>query len=90
MQVIDSLAESFDTIEEIPPYLIFISHFITAIHVCIGFPFAILSVLHIIINWQALKTHFKKKTKKINKEVFFSIFLTIILISVALIFSVLD
>ncbi|GHV71762.1 hypothetical protein AGMMS49928_25100 [Spirochaetia bacterium] len=43
-----------------PNILVELQHIITAIHVIAGFLFCGLSIIHIIKNWKALKTYFKK------------------------------
>jgi hypothetical protein len=36
-------------------------HLITHIHEFVGYIFCALSIIHIVINWKALKSYFKKK-----------------------------
>jgi hypothetical protein len=51
----------------IPPYILFIMSFLTAMHVISGIFFVLLSIFHIVKNWNVLKNHLKKNVK-INKE----------------------
>jgi hypothetical protein len=45
---------------ETPPAgLVSTLHFVTAVHVLTGFAFAILSVIHIVLNWKTLKNYLK-------------------------------
>jgi hypothetical protein len=73
IQIIESLSENYETIEAIPSYMTTALHFVTAVHVLIGFSFGILSIFHIVLNWKSLKNYFHKKTARINKEVILAI-----------------
>ena len=85
IQIIEGIGENYETVEYIPHYLISISHSVTAVHVLVGFSFGILSIVHIILNWKSLKNYFCKKTSRINKEVIFSLSLSISFIVIGII-----
>jgi hypothetical protein len=90
MEIMDGISGNYESIEIIPSNLIFIMHFITAVHVLFGFSFGIFAVIHIVINWKTLKNYFSKKTTHISKEVLFAFCLTVIFIIVGLFFALLD
>jgi high-affinity nickel permease len=84
IQILDEVNENYESTEIIPPYLVLLLYFMTALHVLVGFSFGILSLLHIILNRKALKNYFTKKQECINKEVVFSFILVAIFIIFAL------
>jgi hypothetical protein len=85
IQIIESLSENYETVENIPSYLTSILHFVTAVHVLVGFSFGILAIVHIILNWKPLKNYFGKKTSRINKEVIFALALPVFFIVIGFI-----
>lgn len=65
----------------------FAIHFFTAVHVLTGFFFSVLSILHIIINWRALKGYIKTKNVSIGKEAMVAIVVSIVIILVGFHFA---
>ena len=60
----------------------FAIHFFTAVHVLTGIFFSVISILHIIINWRALKSYIKTKNVSISKEAVAAIVVVLIIIFV--------
>jgi hypothetical protein len=87
MQIIEDVSENYETVEGVSSYLTLILHFITAVHVLVGFSFGILSIFHIVLNWKSLKNYFVTKTR-INKEAVFAISLPIFFIIVGFIVAI--
>jgi hypothetical protein len=66
-------------------------HFVTAVHVLTGFGFAILSVIHIVLNWKVLKSYLKKDKTGLNKEtVFVCLLVAVILVATVIIIVALE
>lgn len=76
------LIQIFETFEEG-----FSIHFFTAVHVLTGLIFAILSVLHTITNWRALKTYIKSKEVTISKEAVAAFSTALIVILIGFLFA---
>jgi hypothetical protein len=87
IEVMESIGESYENIALAPSFLIPLLHAITAIHVLSGLSFAILSIIHIKINWKTLKTHFNKKAIHINQEAILALLLTTTIITIGTILS---
>jgi magnesium-transporting ATPase (P-type) len=85
IQIIESLSENYETVENIPSYMASMLHSVIAIHILVGFSFGILSTVHIVLNWKSLKNYFGKKTSRINKEVVFALALPMFLIVIGII-----
>jgi hypothetical protein len=62
----------FEAIEED-----FFIHLFTVIHIFTGLSFTVLSVLHIMMNWQSMKAHVKDKTLTVSREAMYALLLTI-------------
>jgi uncharacterized BrkB/YihY/UPF0761 family membrane protein len=75
IQIVEDMVETSETFSGV---LNNILHSATAIHVLTGFSFAILSVIHIILNWKVLINHLRKKSNEINKEAVFAFLLVVI------------
>lgn len=58
----------------------FAIHFFVGVHVLTGIFFLVISILHIIINWRALKSYIKTKDVSISKETIVAIVAVIIII----------
>lgn len=69
------LIQIFETFEEG-----FAIHFFTAVHVLTGVFFSIIGILHVIINWRALKGYIKTKNISIGKEVIAVILVAVVII----------
>lgn len=58
----------------------FAIHFFVGVHVLTGIFFSVISILHIIINWRALKSYIKTKDVSIGKETIAAIVVAILII----------
>ncbi|NDV56712.1 DUF4405 domain-containing protein [Bacteroides sp. 519] len=58
----------------------FAIHFFVGVHVLTGIFFLVISILHIIMNWRALKSYIKTKDVSISKETIAAIVAVIIII----------
>lgn len=57
-------------------------HFFTALHVLTGLGFATFSVLHIIMNWKALKSYLRTKGTGISREALWAFFVGVLIVLV--------
>ncbi len=55
----------------------FFIHFFTVIHIFTGLTFTVLSVIHMVLNWRAMRNYLQLKLGLGNREVFWACFLTI-------------
>ena len=51
----------------------FPAHFSTAVHVLTGLIFAVVAIIHTVINWRALKAHIKAKRAIMGSETVISL-----------------
>ncbi|MDR3297224.1 MAG: DUF4405 domain-containing protein [Prevotellaceae bacterium] len=79
MEVVEAVADPETATES----MIFMAHFVTAIHVICGFMFVLLAVLHVIKNWKTLLNHIKIKTVKINREALLAMILFLALVGLS-------
>ncbi|MDR3178134.1 MAG: hypothetical protein LBT96_04030 [Campylobacteraceae bacterium] len=82
IQIIEALGDSYESVENIPLFIFSILHCATAVHVLTGFSFAIISAVHIAVNYRALKNYFCQK-----KEAVFAILLFVIIVFVGAVLS---
>lgn len=64
----------------------FFMHFFTVSHIFTGLAFTILSVLHIKLNWQSMKSYVKFKQLIGNREAFYALLLTMLAILLGFLF----
>nr|WP_320057430.1 hypothetical protein [uncultured Bacteroides sp.] len=65
----------------------FFIHLFTVIHIFTGLAFTILSVLHIIKNWQSMRIYIKNKGVFVNRETIYAFLLTMIAILTGVLFA---
>lgn len=61
-------------------------HLFTVAHIFTGLAFAVLSVLHAIMNWQSMKIYIKSKGTIVSREAIYAFLLTIVAILVGFLF----
>jgi hypothetical protein len=64
----------------------FFVSFFTVLHIFTGLVFSVLSVIHIIFNWQAMKVYFKTKRSTISREFIYAFMLTMLTIFTGVLF----
>jgi hypothetical protein len=80
IEAVEGISENYETVESIPFHLAVILRFSTVVHILVGFSFGILAIVHIVLNWKALKNYFGKRTLQINKEAIFAFVLPVFFI----------
>lgn len=61
-------------------------HFFTVIHIFTGLSFTVLSVIHLVLNWSAMKSYVKMKQLIGNREVIAAFLLTMLAILAGFLF----
>lgn len=64
----------------------FFLHLFNVTHIFTGLVFTVLSVLHIIMNWQSMKVYIKTKELIVSREAIYAFLLTMIAILTAVLF----
>ena len=64
----------------------FFIHFFTVVHIFTGLAFTVLSVLHIKLNWQSMKSYIEIRQLIGNKEACYALLLTMLAILLGFLF----
>lgn len=64
----------------------FFIHLFTVAHIFTGLAFTVLSVFHIIMNWQSMKSYIKTKGLIVSREAIYAFLLTMIAILAGFLF----